>query len=279
MSVRTSQFSRFRDGKIVEMHAVLDSYDMVEQTLGRPFDLAPDWRLTRRPRPGRTRPATLKFAAFDPPLLPHAGPGGLNYSARQGVLALMRNAEPAGIKPRTDQPDRRDRHSGAARPAALGPLPHPRRRGARRHLDPRRARGDARRHGRGRAQGKPGLAVQQCRCRPCRQRVSRRRGARGDLLRLADRPARAQEAVLHHAHRLPAGDGGDRVLVEFVELPPLPLHHRGGHRRRIRGDQFDHPGVGPGARARLDRPRDQRLVLDRRGARRTRRRSCCSTAP
>ena len=42
MSVRTSQFSRFRRGKIVEMHAVLDSYDMVEQTLGRPFDLAPD---------------------------------------------------------------------------------------------------------------------------------------------------------------------------------------------------------------------------------------------
>ena len=42
MSVRTSQFSRFRDGKIVEMHAVLDSYDMVEQTLGRPFDLAAD---------------------------------------------------------------------------------------------------------------------------------------------------------------------------------------------------------------------------------------------
>ena len=41
MSVRTSQFSRFRDGKIVEMHAVLDSYDMVEQVLGRSIDLAP----------------------------------------------------------------------------------------------------------------------------------------------------------------------------------------------------------------------------------------------
>jgi ketosteroid isomerase-like protein len=40
MSVRTSQFSRFRDGKIIEMHAILDSYDMVEQTLGRPFELA-----------------------------------------------------------------------------------------------------------------------------------------------------------------------------------------------------------------------------------------------
>ena len=37
MSTRTSQFSRFRDGKVVEMHAVIDSFDMVEQTLGRPL--------------------------------------------------------------------------------------------------------------------------------------------------------------------------------------------------------------------------------------------------
>jgi ketosteroid isomerase-like protein len=42
MSVRTSQFSRFCDGKIIEMHAIVDSYDMVEQTLGRAFDLAPE---------------------------------------------------------------------------------------------------------------------------------------------------------------------------------------------------------------------------------------------
>jgi len=41
--VRTSQFSRFRDGKIIEMRAILDSYDMVEQTLGRSFDLAPEF--------------------------------------------------------------------------------------------------------------------------------------------------------------------------------------------------------------------------------------------
>jgi ketosteroid isomerase-like protein len=41
MSIRTSQFSRFRDGKIIEMRAVLDSYDMVEQVLGRSIDLAP----------------------------------------------------------------------------------------------------------------------------------------------------------------------------------------------------------------------------------------------
>ena len=71
--------------------------------------------------------------------------------------------------------------------------------------------------------------------------------------------------------RLSAGDRRDRVLVESLELSSLPLHHRRGHRRRIRGDQFDHPGTGAGARARLDRSRHQRLLLDRRGARRARR--------
>lgn len=40
MCTRTSQFSRFHDGKIVEMHAVIDSFDMVEQTLGRPLAAA-----------------------------------------------------------------------------------------------------------------------------------------------------------------------------------------------------------------------------------------------
>ncbi len=34
MSVRTTQFSRWRDGKIVDMRAVCDTYDLVEQTLG-----------------------------------------------------------------------------------------------------------------------------------------------------------------------------------------------------------------------------------------------------
>jgi ketosteroid isomerase-like protein len=41
MSIRTSQFSRFRNGKMIEMRAVLDSYDMVEQTIGRALDLSP----------------------------------------------------------------------------------------------------------------------------------------------------------------------------------------------------------------------------------------------
>jgi ketosteroid isomerase-like protein len=37
MSTRTSQFSRFRDGKLIEMRAVIDSFDMVEQALGHPL--------------------------------------------------------------------------------------------------------------------------------------------------------------------------------------------------------------------------------------------------
>ncbi len=50
MSVRTSQFSRFRDGKLVQMHAVLDTFDLVEQTIGRPLDvLSPDVDLVSAP--------------------------------------------------------------------------------------------------------------------------------------------------------------------------------------------------------------------------------------
>ena len=40
MSIRTAQFSRFRDGKLAEMRGVLDSFDMVEQTIGRPLDVS-----------------------------------------------------------------------------------------------------------------------------------------------------------------------------------------------------------------------------------------------
>ena len=45
------------------------------------------------------------------------------------------------------------------------------------------------------------------------------------------------------------------LVVEFLELRAVPLPHRRRHRRRIRGDQFDHPGAHSGARARLDRSR------------------------
>ena len=105
----------------------------------------------------------------------------------------------------------RDPHSGAARAPAVGPVPRPRRRRARHHLDPRRARGDARGIGRRRAEAKPGAALLRRGGRPRRQRLSDRRGARRALLRLADRPARPQEAVLHHHRRLSDGDRADRA--------------------------------------------------------------------
>ena len=39
MSVRTSQFSRFAGGKLVEMRGIVDSYDLVEQAVGSPLGL------------------------------------------------------------------------------------------------------------------------------------------------------------------------------------------------------------------------------------------------
>jgi ketosteroid isomerase-like protein len=39
MSVRTSQFARFAGGKLVEMRGIVDSYDLVEQAIGRPFEV------------------------------------------------------------------------------------------------------------------------------------------------------------------------------------------------------------------------------------------------
>ena len=67
---------------------------------------------------------------------------------------------------------------------------------------------------------------------------------------------------------LPRRDGRDRVLVERLELLPLPLPRRRRHRRRVLGDQLRDRRADPGARARLGRPRDQRLVVARHRRRR-----------
>jgi len=40
MSVRTCQFSRFANGKLVEMRSIVDSYDLVEQVMGRPIEVS-----------------------------------------------------------------------------------------------------------------------------------------------------------------------------------------------------------------------------------------------
>ena len=163
----------------------------------------------------------------------------------------------------TDIPARLDR-------LALGRLPYAGRRRARRDLDSGRPGGDAGGRGLGRAQGKPGPAILQHRRRHRRQRLCRRRGAGRDPVRLAHRPARAQEAVLHHARGLPRRHRRDGVHLESLDLRRLPLRHRRRHRRRIHRHQFHHPGADPGALPRLDRPRHQRQLLDRRRDRRGR---------
>ena len=117
----------------------------------------------------------------------------------------------------------------------------------------------------------PALALFQFRRRLFQQRLSRGRRDRRARLRLAHRPDRAQEAVLHHARALSHRDRRDRAVVERRKLRAVSLSHRRRHRRRIHRDQFDHPGTGAGALSRLDRSRDQRQLLDRRRARRVQR--------
>ena len=87
------------------------------------------------------------------------------------------------------------------------------------------------------------------------------------VLRLADRPARPQEAVLHHHRRLPDGDRGDGRGVGRRLLFRLPLPHRRGHRRGIRRHQFDDPGADPRPLPRPAGSDDQRQLLGRGGAR------------
>ena len=99
----------------------------------------------------------------------------------------------------------------------------------------------------------------------CQQRLSRGRGARRARVRLAHRPDRAPETVLHHAGAVSHRNRGHRAVVECGELRAVSVSHRRRHRRRIYRDQFDDTGIGAGALSRLDRPCDQRQLLDRRG--------------
>ena len=108
--------------------------------------------------------------------------------------------------------------------------------------------------------------------------LRRRRGDRRARLRPPDRPPRAQAAVPGHARRLPGRHRRHGVLAwDFWSFAVFRFAHRRRHRRRVRGDQLGDRRADPGARARPRRPRDQRQLLDRRGARRGADASCCST--
>ncbi len=61
------------------------------------------------------------------------------------------------------------------------------------------------------------------------------------------------------------------LCMGFLELRAVPGADRRRDRRRVRGDQLGDPGADPGALSRPHRPRGQRQLLGRRGARRGRR--------
>ena len=62
-------------------------------------------------------------------------------------------------------------------------------------------------------------------------------------------------------------DGCDGSRLERGFLLSVPIPDRRGNRRRICGDQFDHPGTDSGPLPRPARSGDQRQLLARRGAR------------
>ncbi len=139
-------------------------------------------------------------------------------------------------------------------------------------MDSRRARGDVGRLARRGHFREPQVAPDRGRVRRDGQLLPGWRRGWGIGLWLADRPARAQEAVHRDRADLPGGDGRVRLVLEFLVAGDLSLHHRSRDWRRIRGGQRDHPGTHPRPQTRLHRSLHQRDLLARRGARQRRRR-------
>ena len=96
-----------------------------------------------------------------------------------------------------------------------------------------------------------------------------RRGRRRAVLRVAVGQAGPQEAVHHHAGRLPGRQRADRAHAQqrhrLAGLPVRhPVHRRHGHRRRVRGDQLRDRRADPGPVPRPRRHHGQRHLLGRR---------------
>ena len=101
------------------------------------------------------------------------------------------------------------------------------------------------------------------------------RGRRSAVLRPDVGQAGPQEAVRHHARRLPAGQRPHRPDAQqrrgLAGLPVRhPLHQRHGHRRRVRGDQLRDRRADPRPVPRPRRHHGQRHLLGRRDHRHAR---------
>ena len=170
----------------------------------------------------------------------------------------------------TDVPARLDRLPWSA-------VPHADRRRARHHLDSRRAGSHDRRLDRRRRCRK----ARYCSSPPAQVGLVASAYLVGAVIGavlfgyLTDRFGRRKLFMITLGLYL-AATAATALSWDFWSFAVLPRADRRRHRRRIRGDQLGDPGADPGPLARPHRPRDQRQLLDRRGARRAWARSCCS---
>ena len=147
---------------------------------------------------------------------------------------------------------------GAHGPAPLEPLALARRPRARHGLDPRRPRGHHRRRDRRRLHEKERSASAPSQL-GLAGTVYIVGAAIGALFfgYLTDRLGRKSSSWSRSASTW--SRRCDRLHRSFASFCGLPVLHRPRHRRRVRGDQLGHRRADPRARARLGRPRDQRL--------------------
>ena len=80
-------------------------------------------------------------------------------------------------------------------------------------------------------------------------------------VRATHRHVRTQAAVHDHTRCLPRGDDGNRVRLDPVVLPRVPVRDRHGHRWRVQRDQLGDRRADPGGSSRTDRYSHQRHLL------------------
>jgi len=113
-------------------------------------------------------------------------------------------------------------------------------------LDPRWARGDAGGHRGGRPEAEPRPAVSATPMSAWRAAPTSPGRCRRRTLWLADGSARAPRSCSSSRSASISSPLRRRRCRERVELHGLPVPDWRGHRRRVRGHQFHHPGADPG---------------------------------
>lgn len=219
----------------------------------------------------RTSRTTVRGTRGRPPLVREFAPLDRGYRTPPLGRYVPCQATTGGVddeQRRADRHDRDGRRSPSRSPSVV-PLALDDRDRVGHRLDARRARGHDGRQRRwpDRRGGQRSGHHRRSGHRHGRVDLRRRGLPRRALLRSAHRSVRAQEALHHHADRVPDRYRADGVLDEPAVVLRLPLHHRLRHRWRVRGDQFGDRRADPEPRAGTRRPDHQRQLLARRGRR------------